>query len=294
MLIQSSKGIIFDLIECIIQRDFLYGTKAVRDVYQRIKAELVDPEVTKVVFILHSQGGIEGGLVLDWLLADAPREAVQKLEIYTFGNAANHFNNPLNDAVDGKSLMKSLQSGSSDILQTRVLAHIEHFANIYDSVAEFGVINFIKESENWFAGSVFQRDRCGHMMNQHYLNSLFPLKTPYGPVDDAVSSLNTVVDVQTDFAKARERVPSSDVVPSGAMSTSAKMSKVLANKSGMENGPPSTNGAQMNGQTNGVDLITESQQVASIRAQQSEKKYATELSRLWQYRNGMSPPDKLQ
>lgn len=87
-------GIIFDVLECLIQRNMSYATSDVRMCYRIIKEKLYNPQYSKVVFILHSQGGIEGGLVLDWLLQELPQDLLAKLEVYTFGNAANHFNNP--------------------------------------------------------------------------------------------------------------------------------------------------------------------------------------------------------
>ncbi|KAI1332507.1 hypothetical protein F5Y16DRAFT_179268 [Xylariaceae sp. FL0255] len=89
-----TSGIIFDVIECLIQRNFSYATSDVRLAYKTLKETLYNPQYSKVVFILHSQGGIEGGLVLDWLLQELPQDLLAKLEVYTFGNAANHFNNP--------------------------------------------------------------------------------------------------------------------------------------------------------------------------------------------------------
>ncbi len=62
--------------------------------YKHIKEKLYNPQYSKVVFILHSQGSIEGSMVIDWLLQELPQDLLAKLEVYTFGNAANHFNNP--------------------------------------------------------------------------------------------------------------------------------------------------------------------------------------------------------
>lgn len=87
-------GIIFDVIECLIQRNFNYATNDIRMAYQIIRRKLYSAKYNKVVFILHSQGGIEGGMVLDWLLQDVPQNLMEKLEVYTFGSAANHCNNP--------------------------------------------------------------------------------------------------------------------------------------------------------------------------------------------------------
>lgn len=90
----TTTGIIFDVIECLIQRNFGYATGDVRLAYKVLKEKLYNPQYSKVVFILHSQGCIEGGLVLDWLLQELPQDLLAKLEVYTFGSAANHFNNP--------------------------------------------------------------------------------------------------------------------------------------------------------------------------------------------------------
>jgi hypothetical protein len=82
------------VVECLIQRNWGYATNDVRVCYRIIKEKLYNPRYSKVVFILHSQGGIEGSLILDWLLQELPQDLLSKLEVYTFGNAANHFNNP--------------------------------------------------------------------------------------------------------------------------------------------------------------------------------------------------------
>lgn len=94
LTVNERDGILFDVLECLIQRNFGYATKDVRVCYRRIKETLYDPQFSKVVFILHSQGGIEGSMVIDWLLQEMPQDLLAKLEVYTFGNAANHFNNP--------------------------------------------------------------------------------------------------------------------------------------------------------------------------------------------------------
>ncbi|KAK7433397.1 hypothetical protein QQZ08_000337 [Neonectria magnoliae] len=89
-----TSGVIFDVIECLCQRNFGYATSDVRICFKLVRDVLYDPSKSKVIFVLHSQGGIEGGLVLDWLLQELPQDLLAKLEVYTFGNAANHFNNP--------------------------------------------------------------------------------------------------------------------------------------------------------------------------------------------------------
>ena len=77
-------GIIFDLIECLVQRNFCYSTQDIREAYVAIKEALLKEDIKKIVFILHSQGGIEGGLIIDWLLDEMPQDCMGKLEVYCF------------------------------------------------------------------------------------------------------------------------------------------------------------------------------------------------------------------
>lgn len=72
-------GIIADLLECLVQRCFAFKTMDVRVAYDHTKACLIDPAVSKVVLIAHSQGGIIASLVLDCLYADLPCDIVSKL-----------------------------------------------------------------------------------------------------------------------------------------------------------------------------------------------------------------------
>lgn len=79
-------GMVFDLIECLVQRCFSYSTKDTRVLYDHLKSILLDPATEKCVVIAHSQGGIILSTVLDSLFADIPSGAFKKMEIYTFGS----------------------------------------------------------------------------------------------------------------------------------------------------------------------------------------------------------------
>lgn len=96
-----------------------------------------------------------------------PHDVVGKLEIYTFGSAANHFNNPPRHAVSSTSL-----STTDD--NRNAIAHIEHYGSAGEFVARWGVLYFAT-LPNRYAGRVFIRPGTGHLLNQHYLNSMFPL-----------------------------------------------------------------------------------------------------------------------
>jgi hypothetical protein len=190
-------GIVFDVIECLIQRDFSYATQDTRTGYAEIKKRLENPKLKKVVLIVHSQGGIEGGQIVDWLLADLPEEFTSKLEIYTFGNAANHFNNPI------QVVTKSTTAPPPPVLPNpapqRIIKNIEHYANSGDTVSMWGVLNFIysRSHDNRFVGKLFERTGSGHMLNQHYLDNMFTLDPETLRVLDSNPFMETEVDVET-------------------------------------------------------------------------------------------------
>ncbi|GKZ33371.1 hypothetical protein AbraIFM66950_003223 [Aspergillus brasiliensis] len=174
-------GVIFDIIQCLIQRSLLYATSDVRDCYVLVRRALYRPEVKKVVLILHSQGGIEGGMILDWLLDEVPQDLIRQLEIYTFGCLANHFNNPYRDTASCKAAMRYVRTGEiTGNIHNRSILHIEHYANKRDFACRFGVLNFDHSKpqdrrENRFMGKVLVSPASGHQLNQHYLDTMFPL-----------------------------------------------------------------------------------------------------------------------
>lgn len=160
-LIRNRTGIVFDTIDSIVQRCFNYATQDTRDAYPLVKQALLSPEYNKVVLILHSQGAIEGGQIIDWLLDEVPQEVLHNLEVYTFASVANHFNNP----------RRSLRSGQAD---ARCIPYIEHYANSEDFVSLLGVLSFASVS-NRYIGRLFVRQGSGHLLNQHYLDTMFTL-----------------------------------------------------------------------------------------------------------------------
>ena len=148
-------------------------------------------------------------MVLDYLYATVPASVVGKCEVYTFGNAGNHWNCPVEE--DGRG---------------RVVRHVEHFVNTGDWVSRFGILAFrgrgrgggmvnggyqvgsvqetgvdgkkvvvgngeegrtkVVKKSTWevesgkfeshrFVGRMFLRQGSGHQFNQHYLDNMFPM-----------------------------------------------------------------------------------------------------------------------
>lgn len=124
-----------------------YATLDIRQAYAALVDILSEPNVNKVVLIVHSQGAIEGGMVLDWLYTTVAAQQLRKLEIYTFGNAANHWNAPVISSLkvpgrkDGTAKISSARNGDGTG-EERIIKYIEHYANEGDYVARFGILHF--------------------------------------------------------------------------------------------------------------------------------------------------------
>ena len=154
---------------CLIQRSITYHDYCSRLTYGYVKAMLVDPTVTKVVLIAHSQGGIIVSQTIDDLISQLPAETMSKLEIYTFGSAASHFSNPsltvppnsytLRPSEQSSLKMSHFKVDPAHINQVKhVIPHMEHYANEFDLVPRWGVLHSVQDVlDTRYAGSIFVR-----------------------------------------------------------------------------------------------------------------------------------------
>jgi hypothetical protein len=248
-----------------------------------IKKALYAPGVKKVVLILHSQGGIEGSMILDWLLAEVPGDLLQQLEIYTFGNAANHFNNPYRDHRSYvAAFSKSRTEGEYvQAARNRAIGHLEHYANTKDFVSLWGVLNFTQKKlenarEDRFSGRVFERPGSGHQFNQHYLDNMFPLdktrRVVREPKDGDFMDMEVEIRGDTSSTGVREELDESLYATTGSMEEASK-------KLSVRRTPDWTKGQRKI--FDAIIVDGDPEPVVKV----------GDLSRLWQYRNGNSPPD---
>uniref|UniRef100_A0A8H7NHF0 DUF676 domain-containing protein n=3 Tax=Bionectria ochroleuca TaxID=29856 RepID=A0A8H7NHF0_BIOOC len=257
----KTTGVIFDIIQCLIQRALLYATSDIRDCYVLVKRALYKPGIKKVVLILHSQGGIEGGMILDWLLDEVPQNLLQYLEVYTFGCLANHFSNPCRNlsTTDPVPSQETLAEGKK---RPRAISHIEHYANAFDFATRWGVLHFTQAEmdgsfENRFMGRVFVNPVPGHQLNQHYLGNFFPLDPTRRFTREPRAGDFMNMDAQVD--ESRGNGPEGEEV---LLSLAA--SRLLDGRDGALN-----NGTYGNNELRKLKMW--------------------ECSRLWQYRNGATP-----
>jgi hypothetical protein len=310
-----TNGIIFDCVECLIQRNLQYATSDIRKAYSIVKKTLYQDQYKKVVFILHSQGGIEGGLVLDWLLQELPQDLLSKLEVYTFGNAANHFNNPhrhvfsqslsrrdplaaistsatsitgstpvaspimsptqsnghaRSSFADRQDSSLSTVSRASSAAFDRPIGYIEHYAHDTDFVAQWGILHFAKGPQvpgvlPPFMGRLFVRQgyaRGGHQFCQHYLDGMFPLaKHP---------------TKKGEFLGAAEENPFMESVAAPGHGGDAARETMDVSLYGTSMDNRHVAPVEIHGFSKG--------------RKRNRNFRVKELSRLWLYRNGMSPP----
>lgn len=307
----KTNGILFDVIECLVQRNMGYATYDVRVCYSILKEKLYNPEYSKVVFILHSQGGIEGSLIIDWLLQELPQDLLAKLEVYTFGNAANHFNNPhrhlggqtralrngllgqtdstraAEGAPDGReervptglALQTETSSSAPAELSDRAIGHIEHYAHTTDFVALWGVLHFATSKPGSltiprFIGRMFVRsgEGGGHQFCQHYLDGMFPLAK-----DDKGNGIGCVEE-GNEFMESEVLVGGDGGEREGmAVGDGVEVQQV---------GTPTEVGRARRRRGGGAAVP------GVRRTETGVKMKVRELSRLWKYRNGRSPDDK--
>jgi len=229
-----------------------------------------------VVFILHSQGGIEGGLILDWLLAEVPQQYLRQMEVYTFGNAANHFNNPQRNSIAslaGNSLANGIKPLDTSAL--KAIGHIEHYANQGDFVAQIGVLNYTSIA-NRFMGRVFQSPYSGHLLNQHYLHEMFPLDD-----DSRCCDTNEFMEMEVDMG-SMDRESGEREGLGESMATGGEGDDVTF--IGDVNSPISP--LVLSRPELALDNHAEPPvQTGAMRVKN--------FSRLWLYRNGAVPPDDL-
>jgi hypothetical protein len=218
----------------------------------------MDSRIKKVVFILHSQGGIEGGLILDWLLAECPRHQLRRMEIYTFGCAANHFNNP------------DYHHHDTDDVSGKVIQHIEHYCNLGDFVSQIGVLNYTRVA-NRYMGRLFLSPESGHLLNQHYLHGMFRL----GP-DRRVTDNNDFMDMEVRLSHHDMDEGHEDIVHA-----------LADNSGGKEFGKKKVDQqvAFVGDVNRGLRPM-----VLFEKGEIPRRLMVKDFSRLWMYRNGGSPP----
>lgn len=149
----------------------------------------------------------------------------------------------------------------------KAVRHIEHYANDGDFVARWGVLSFT-QLRNRYMGRVFIRSGMGHLLNQHYLNTMFPLDKEKRAIEE-----NSFMDCEVSFTsegavdKARNDVFETFL-----------------------NGGRGSIGAIVQDINSPVEPVSLTRAESVLAAKLAKRKpKVRDFSRLWEYRNGGSP-----
>lgn len=144
-------GALFDIIRSFHARTLRKDGQMSRPAYAVIRKALIESE--RVVLIGHSQGTIINSYIVRKLLKDPTmRKHVHRLEVFCLAGVADSFQ------ID-QDLSKK---------EGRSVPYVEHFANEGDFFARIGIFAHRDRTE----GPLFQLNRRGHLLNEHYLTSL--------------------------------------------------------------------------------------------------------------------------
>lgn len=188
--------------------------------------------------------------------------------MYSFGNAAGHFNNPHKRGEQSSNVQVNGDrvNGQLDRAPNKVIRHIEHYANEADFVSQWGVLNFAN-LPNRYMGHVFVRPGSGHMLNQHYLDYMFPL----------ADGKKTCAD-ENEFMEM-------ELYPHGKKDVLADQKELLE----LWMGDTGLEGKAWAMDVSSPDSPFVSRKKMDFKTSPTPK--VKDLSRLWAYRNGMSPKD---
>lgn len=147
-------ALFFDVIETMASRIWHAFSVADQYAYEIVLKKLQDPTLTRVVWIVHSQGTVIAGNVLQ-KLQENHLDLLWKLELYTMANCS------------------SLMIYKTDSHHRRV-PYMEHFANDNDLICRLGVLAQAarRRKEVRIEGPVFLRKAWGHLLNAHYLRGV--------------------------------------------------------------------------------------------------------------------------
>jgi len=189
----------------------------------------------------------------------------QAIKTNTFFSAANHFNNPV------RSRGTPDQPGFNHRHHKMAIRHIEHYANAGDFVSQYGVINYTGV-QNRFMGRLFMSSKTGHLLNQHYLQQMFPLGKDKRCLDkNDFMEMEVDVNLENLSVEGRE-----ELMTSLANGASANIQSHIAYV-GDVNSP--------------ISPVSRTLSLLGDDDHPPRPLKVKDFSRLWQYRNGGSPDD---
>ncbi|TAQ87807.1 hypothetical protein B7494_g3873 [Chlorociboria aeruginascens] len=307
-------GLTIDILSHLLTH-LLPNSSTQSALYTNLREHLLNPSIRKVVVLAHGTGASILSCTLDRLHANLPPSYIDKIEIYTFGSAASHLNNPQLDNVaeriakkDGIAPLNRMEDCE------RVIPHIEHYALQYDLLACNGILHHTRSVlDTRFCGRVFvlspPSTHQGFLFSTHYLSLLFPDRTrtsyasktrvPGTKTTLEIELLDEVIDVDIETAEKREFTAQRMSIPLKRLSLPSQRQYSplpVVNDEVSEKGfktikVSKESRASWNGLGTGmisgigVDGVSKAREAA----REAQGKTLRQVSRLWRYAGGGRP-----
>jgi hypothetical protein len=190
--------------------------------------------------------------------------------VYTFGNAASHFNNPRSAGTSTNSYPHARETEGKSL---KAISWIEHYANSGDFVSQIGVLRKAG-AQNRYMGRLFVSPYSGHLLNQHYLHQMFPLGSDKKCLDS-----NEFMEMEVDMSASEdageregrsESITCNPGVPGGEVTVVGDINSPIS---------PLHLSSPVNSFSSAMQ-IEDGVRVLKVK----------NFSRLWLYRNGGTPP----
>ncbi|KAI1468965.1 uncharacterized protein F4812DRAFT_425320 [Daldinia caldariorum] len=196
-------GFLLDTILFFLQRSAHIPTTRSVNVYNSVRASLLNPETEGVRILAHNTGVLDVSWLLSRLCADfPPGDQLSKLQVFTFGAAAIEMTLPL-----GNTSSQRLEAKRDSLYPL-----ITHFAFTDDPFAQIGVLLGIRQRlEGRFVGSLYTihtimpaptkfhlLPRSRHYTLHDYFDALLPDGNP------RLGVLNQTCKIDRELSEMRE------------------------------------------------------------------------------------------
>ncbi|KAH2458198.1 hypothetical protein KXV18_006124 [Aspergillus fumigatus] len=162
-----TKGVILDLVECLIQRDLETGATS-----RRARRIYYEESCSHRPFARRDCRVLDHRLAI-WRAEPIPDTETRDIHLRQRSEAV-----PQPAAARAAPQRSGWNDTRRQIQGERAIRNIEHYANTKDFVANIGALQFTASAGAYsnasvFSGTVFIREGSGHLFNMHYLHPMF-------------------------------------------------------------------------------------------------------------------------
>jgi len=158
-LFNPTKSVVSDIADITVQKFFRENSPGVQNMIVPILDALMNEEIVEILLIVHSGATVSAGILLRLFRKFTTIAShLWKLRVFSIATASSETKGFITVDNNNPSFFKALP-------------YIEHFANEYDPVANFGILH--PEFQRNLDGPIYMRKQgIGHNLYDHYLKYL--------------------------------------------------------------------------------------------------------------------------